>query len=81
MPPVTLTVCLCLLWPPACAEPVPDLLWDLPPAESYETPLPSLFTTNPRRIFTSPRWHVGVAGHTDGSGGAVTVQVSTTELP
>ena len=53
----------------------------LPAATPYDPPLPAVLTVNPRRIHTSPRWHVGIAGHTDGSGGAVTVQVSTTELP
>ena len=71
---------LCLVWPAACADSAPDLLWDLPIAESYDPPMPVILTTNARRLITRPAWHLGLAGHTDGGGAAVTVQVSTWAL-
>lgn len=74
-----LALTLCLLWPAACAEPAPDL-WDLPVAESYDPPLPAALTTNARRIITRQTWHLGIAGHSDGDGAAVTVQLSTGAL-
>jgi hypothetical protein len=48
----------------------------LPPAAPYAPPPPAWLTTDARRLVTRPAWHLGIAGHTDGTGAAVTVQVS-----
>lgn len=71
---------LCIVWPLACADPAPPW-WTLPIAEPYDPPLPSALTTNARRLVTREAWHLGIAGHSDGSGAAVTVQLSVRDVP
>ncbi len=51
-------------------------IWRLPCAAPYDPPPPDALTTNLRRLYTSETVHVGLAVHTDGSGGALTLQVT-----
>jgi hypothetical protein len=55
------------------------LLWlwlSLPPSRPYDPPPPPILTTDARRFITRPEWHLGIAGHSDGTGAAVTVRIS-----